>query len=216
MQREKTSILDLVSGLTTISGSAYDMEAEQQLSLLIYEDPLTKNFIIRPTVEDIIEQGLNGDVLQMNDHFLNDQYCEGDVDQIKTLVVELLEHFPSLLESTAETGYDIHMKVYNDIMEFVSALMVNNENSCKLFLGLEIRFAFGQTTLNRWLGVRDESTKGESYHIFEEHKCFHSYDLVTQETLEAENLNLQEEVGNTILSIIGPDTTYYYRTVKTN
>ena len=55
MQREKTSILDLVSGLTTISGSAYDMEAEQQLSLLIYEDPLTKNFIIRPTVEDIIE-----------------------------------------------------------------------------------------------------------------------------------------------------------------
>lgn len=206
MQREKTSILDLVSGLAIISGSAYDMEAEQQLSLLIYEDPLTKNFIIRPTVEDIIAQGPSDDVLQMNDHSLNDQYCEGDVEQIKTLVVELLEHFPSLLESTAETGYDLHMKVYNDIMEFVSALIVNNENSCKLFLGLEIRFAFGQTTLNRWLGVRNEDTRGESYHIFEEHKCFHSYDLVTQETLEDESFNRQEEIGNTILSKLGVDS----------
>ena len=206
MQREKTSILDLVSGLTTISDSAYDMEAEQQLSLLIYEDPLTKNFIIRPTVEDIVVQGPSGDVLQVNDHSLNDQYCEGDVDQIKTLVDELLEHFPSLLESTAETGYDLHMKVYNDIMEFVSALIVNNENSCKLFLGLEIRFAFGQTTLNRWLGVRNETTGNESYHIFEEHKCFHNYDLVTQETLESENLNYQEEIGNTILSKLGVDS----------
>lgn len=206
MQREKTSILDLVSGLAIISGSAYDMEAEQQLSLLIYEDPLTKNFIIRPTVEDIIAQGPSDDVLQMNDHSLNDQYCEGDVDQIKTLVVELLEHFPSLLESTVETGYDLHMKVYNDIMEFVSALIVNNENSCKLFLGLEIRFAFGQTTLNRWLGVRNETTGDESYHIFEEHKCFHNYDLVTQETLESENLNYQEEIGNSILSKLGVDT----------
>lgn len=206
MQREKTSILDLVSGLAIISGSAYDMEAEQQLSLLIYEDPLTKNFIIRPTVEDIIAQGPSDDVLQMNDHSLNDQYCVGDVDQIKNLVVELLEHFPSLLESTAETGYDLHMKVYNDIMEFVSALIVNNENSCKLFLGLEIRFAFGQTTLNRWLGVRNEDTRGESYHIFEEHKCFHSYDLVTQETLEDESFNRQEEIGNTILSKLGVDT----------
>lgn len=206
MQREKTSILDLVSGLAIISGSAYDMEAEQQLSLLIYEDPLTKNFIIRPTVEDIIAQGPSDDVLQMNDHSLNDQYCVGDVDQIKNLVVELLEHFPSLLESTAETGYDLHMKVYNDIMEFVSALIVNGENSCKLFLGLEIRFAFGQTTLNRWLGVRNEDTRGESYHIFEEHKCFHSYDLVTQETLEDESFNRQEEIGNTILSKLGVDT----------
>ena len=72
-------------------------------------------------------------------------------------------------------------------------------------MGLEIRFAFGQTTLNRWLGVRNETIGGESYHIFEEHKCFHNYDLVTQETLESENLNYQEEIGNTILSKLGVD-----------
>lgn len=209
MQREKTSILDLVSGLTTISGSAYDIEAEQQLSLLIYKDPLTKSFIIRPTVEDIITQGPNDEILQINDHSLNDLYCEGDVDQIKTLVDELLEHFPSLIDSSMETGYDLRMKVYNDIMEFVSALIVNNESDRKLFLGLEVNFAFGQTTLNRWLGVRNTTFEGESYHIFEEHKCFHSYDLAFQqdleESLESQNFNQQENIGNAILSKLGVD-----------
>lgn len=209
MQREKTSILDLVSGLSIISETAYDKDAEQQLGLLIYKDPLTKNFIVRPTVEDIIDYGTIGETTQINDHELNNLYCEVEIDQLKMLVEELLEHFPSLLESSVDTGYDLRMKVYNDIMDFVSALITNNESDRKLFLGIEICFTFGQTTLNRWLGVRNETLEGESYHIFEEHKCFHSYDFTTQqnleESLESQNFNQQEEIGNAILSKLGVD-----------